>query len=232
MKRLWADNTKPNGTRAHNKGVAGTEKEAAELLRKGFATAPSSGNGDYCYYSPLRGLIWLFPDNTWFGERISPGQSLGEYLKTIPEIEIEDLEFRIVQTEGGISNNLGAMSGVQLTAYLGTRVDDNAKLATQLSELAKKESITIEYEGSLGKTVSVEIRRAIFKPGAPPSNDGQPQKGDTFTNGWTVDYISDDMVWLVGRAEGMPLVNLAPTKQPGIWKLVGLKSTGDQGEEE
>lgn len=58
-----------------------------------------------------------------------------------------------------------------------------------------------------------------------------PTKGGTFTNGWTVNYTNEEMVWITGRAEGIPLVNVAPTKQPGVWKLIGIKSTEDTGEE-
>jgi hypothetical protein len=56
-----------------------------------------------------------------------------------------------------------------------------------------------------------------------------PRKGDKL-NGWTVDYTGE-MVWLVGRSEGIPLVNVAPTNQPGVWTLVGIESTEDTGEE-
>src|SRR5258708_38399146 len=135
MSRVWTDNANPDGTKKYSRGVPGTEKETAELVRKGFDPAPSSGNGDFCYYSPARGLIWLFPDNTWFGEKISPGKSLEDYLNTIPEVDIDERFFKVVQIEAGFSNNLWTMGGVGLTAYLGTRVDDETKITTLLSEL-------------------------------------------------------------------------------------------------
>jgi hypothetical protein len=170
VSRAWTDNAGSDGKRKHNRGVAGTEKEAAELVRKGFDPAPSSGNEDFCYHSPVRGLIWLFPDNTWFGERISPGKSLEDYLNTISEVDIEERQFGVVQTEGGVPNNLGTMSGVELTAYLGNRIEDEAKVATMLSELSKKDSIKIAYSSAFGTAVSLEIHRVVFKPGTPESD--------------------------------------------------------------
>jgi hypothetical protein len=56
----------------------------------------------------------------------------------------------------------------------------------------------------------------------------QPRKGDTFVNGWTVDYTAEGVVWVVGRPKSpIPLENVAPTDRPGVWKLVKLESDDD-----
>ena len=170
MVRLWAVNAGPDGKRTHSKGIAGTEKENAELMRKGFDPAPSSGNGDFAYYSPVRGLIWLFPDNTWFGERIAPGSSLKAYLDTVPDVEIDEQDFHVVQTEGRIPNDLGTMSGVELTAYIRVRISDDAEIAKGLSELGNNGSVKIEYISSFGLAAHLEIKRLLFKPDAPKSD--------------------------------------------------------------
>ena len=52
-----------------------------------------------------------------------------------------------------------------------------------------------------------------------------PRSGDTLTNGWTVDYVADGVVWIKGRANPIPLDNIAPTDAPGVWKLVKVAST-------
>lgn len=227
MSRAWTDNANSDGTRKHSRGVHGTDKETVELVRKGFDPVTSE-NGDSYYYSPARGLIWLFPDNTWFGERIQARVSLDEYLSTIPDLEIEERLFRVVQTEGGVANNLGTMNGVELTAYVANRIGNEVKAATMLSELAKKDSIKIEYSGAFGAAVSIDIHRLLFKPSA--TVEMWPRKGDTFVNGWTVDYTAEGVVWIVGRPNSpIPLTNVAAANQPGVWKLVGISSTEDEG---
>jgi len=63
-----------------------------------------------------------------------------------------------------------------------------------------------------------------------PDEDMRPRKGDTFVNGWTVDYTAEGVVWIVGRPQSpIPLENVAPTDRPGVWKLVGIASTEDEG---
>lgn len=231
MSRAWSNNATPDGKRKHRVGIHGTEKETEELAQKGF-DAVSSVNGDRYYYSPAHGIIWLFPDNTWYGERISPGQYLKKYLSTIPDLEIEGRLFGVVQTENGIPNDLGVMNGSELTAYTATRIGDDTETATRLSELTKKDSIKIQYSGALGTAASLEIHRMVFRPNTREGTDLLPRKGDTFINGLTVDSSSEGVVYTVEQPDNpIPLGNVAPTKQPGVWKLVGIKSTEDEGED-
>lgn len=233
MSRAWGNNANPDGTRKHRVGIHGTEKETDELTRKGF-DAVSSANGDRYYYSPSKGLIWLFPDITWYGERISPGQTLAEYLSIIPDLEIEERLFSVAQTENGMSTDLGIMDGVELTAHVSNRLGDDGKALAMISQLLKKDSIKIEYRGALGAAATVEIHRMVFRPDTRTGADLLPRKGDTFINGLTVDYTSqaDGVVLTVEKPDSpIPLGNVAPTKRPGVWKLVGIKSTDDDGED-
>lgn len=231
MSRWWSNNANPDGTRKFSRGIRGTEEETEELAEKGFDLV-SSANGDVYYYSPSRGLIWLFPDNTWFGERVSPGQFLKGYLRTIPDIGIDDRLFGVVQIENGISTDLGVMNGSELNAYAATRLGDGSEAARRVSELAKKDSIKIEYCGPLETAATMEIHRMLFKPDTRTGDDLLPRKGDTFINGLTVDYTAGGVVWTVEQPSSpIPLGNVAPTKQRGVWKLVGIKSTEDTGKE-
>ena len=229
VSRAWSNNANPDGTRKHSRGIHGTEKETAELTKKGF-DAVGSANGDRYYFSPSRGIIWLFPDNTWFGERISRGQSLQAYLSTIPDVEFEERLFGIVQIENGISNDIGVMSGEELAAHVSTRIGDGAKAVMMLSELERKPSIKIAYSGAFGAAASMEICRLLSRPDTRKGTDLLPRKGDTFTVGLTVAHISDGVVFTVEYPyHAIPLGNVAPAKQPGVWKLVGIKSIEDEG---
>jgi hypothetical protein len=61
------------------------------------------------------------------------------------------------------------------------------------------------------------------------ANERLPRHGDTLSNGWTVDYISNEMVWCKCQHNPIPLENVAPTDRPGVWKLVGITSTEGEG---
>lgn len=162
---------------------------------------------------------------------MEPGRSLDEYLNTIPDIEIEERLFGVVQIENGVSSDLGVMNGLELAACIAIRIGDESEAARTLAELAQKESIRIEYKGAFGKAATVEIHRMVFRPDTRKPSDLLPQKGDAFTNGLTVDYTCPDegVVFILEQPNRpIPLGNVAPTKQPGIWRLVGIKSIDDE----
>jgi len=55
-----------------------------------------------------------------------------------------------------------------------------------------------------------------------------PQRGDTCSNGWVVDYVAEGVVWFVGEDNPIPLEHIARTDKPNTWKLVGIPSVEDQ----
>jgi hypothetical protein len=168
MNRLWTDNVGPDKKRKHSRGVAGTDAEKEALLRKGFHQE-TSVNGDCYYHNPDRGLIWLFPDGTWFGEKTQQGGTLQDYLTSIPDAEFEEKSFHVLQTEAGLRNDLGPMTGAELYPYVMNRVDADTASAA-FSELEQKGSIKIAYTGSFSAPGTLEIKRISHSN--PPNQTG------------------------------------------------------------
>ncbi|HLW54138.1 MAG TPA: hypothetical protein VKW06_14980 [Candidatus Angelobacter sp.] len=221
MDRQWTDNISPDGRRKHARGVAGSEEEEQTLQKKGFQQA-TSVNGDCYYHNPGRGLVWLFPDGTWYGEKTPQGDSLQEYMDSIPDIEFEEKVFHIVQIEGGQRNNLGPMSGAELYPYVVNRTDSEDARAG-LAELDRKGCVKIAYTASFGATGTFEIERVVPRPKA----------GDTYfyRNGkpGTIYAVAEGAVDISPNRNvaPIPLEHFAPHPDgnPKHWVLVGLDQT-------
>lgn len=221
INRQWTDNIGADRNRKHSRGVAGTAEETQALMEKGFHQAASE-NGDVYYSNPGRGLIWLFPDGTWFGEKTPQGGTLRDYLDSIADMEFEEKMFHVVQVEGGLRNNLGQFDGAELYPYVVNRVDA-ATASAAFAELGQKGAVEISYKGSLGVDGIFQIKRIGWSP----------QPGDTFyypngTRG-TVHGVSEGVVDISTNRNvaPIPLEHFAPhpNGDPNIWILVDLNHT-------
>jgi hypothetical protein len=69
-------------------------------------------------------------------------------------------EFNVVQTSGGIRNEIGEMSEMQVYAHVRTRLGDDAEAAEKaIRELEDRGAATVRFIGSLGVETTMEIRR-------------------------------------------------------------------------
>ncbi|MGB2590952.1 MAG: hypothetical protein WA853_17835 [Candidatus Acidiferrum sp.] len=70
------------------------------------------------------------------------------------------MEFSVVQTSGGIRNEIGEMSEMQVYAHVRTRLGNDMDAAENvLIELEEKGAATVLFNDSFGAHNRIEIRR-------------------------------------------------------------------------